>query len=613
MASLTINPGTIINTLSQHSCGWGHDQVNYFDLDNAAMRQLAVDAAPEVERFVGLNFPMNNLGYVKFREYAKYLQTQIGSAYSVLLFTGAMPTPGPSAEASSVTAAVSTSAGVSPADHAVYFGDLINYGINIIGWEWQNEAANMIYGLGGGAPWYSIPTYGQLTAQFMAEDWCNIHHRNVMATYSAKVTAMGRTGLTKLIGCETAAVTNNNGYNYTKAFIKGEPDASQTWSGVSNPNHASPSNIPYLDIVAIHSYGEGQFLNIQGYLNSYFWDSGGTEAQYLAEMGDPNNQSGGKGKGRFRAAFRLLRAYLDANGGSSVKFVICEGGGLIAFNQPSSGVYDVVQAISFCQIAHLYGLEYLLVWAFARSSDAETNMLGVYDDGIWNRTDPATYLPTQRYYAFRDMWGHYMKTFKRQVQITITAPAANTPPSVSNNPVPRIQACAGLNSDGSKMGIMVANIDTTSTPAEQVTISWGSAAQGTITGRRLPQNHPQLSTPMPTIAPFGNGATSLTTGVAGAPTMVAGDSFLFEIPLAPGQPPPPPTGDPHIGNWTTAVQINAGGIAPPPSLDQHLGNWSTAAQVTIRTSSRTVGTGHNTGIARTVGGTRNPGVGGGGG
>lgn len=578
MASVVINPGTVTHTLGPYSCGWNQDTFVYTDLDNTFFRSLSAAGGPELIRCTSLNSPMTYIGYTKLREYFKYMQTQLGNSFGVLLYTTAMPVPLPSSPASSILASIQTASGYGPADHANLYQDWVNYGINVTHWEFENEAENMTFGLGS-APWYDPATWGAVGAQYRAHDWCNIRHREIVASYTSRITALGKT--TKIVGCEVAGFNNNAGYQYLKGFLNG-----QIFSGsAANPN-IPPSNIPYINTLAGHSYGGGLFgSDVQGAINSYFYDAGGNEAAFLAEGG----------KARIRTPLRLLRSYLDANGGSNVKLGISEGGGLT----PGSvnALTDIAQAISFCQVAGVYGLDYLLVWSMNRSSPQELMILRT-DDGV-NPTSEAGYQPGRRYYAFRDFWGKYMKTYKRQLQVTVSG-SVDTPASANNNPVPSIQGVAGLNSDGSKLGIMLVNLDLSNT--RQADVFWSSAAQGLITGVSAP--NPASHAPLPTIAPFGNGATSFTT------LMPPGSSILYEIPQAPGQPPP--TGDPHIGNWTTAVQINAGGIAPPPPLDQHLGNWTTATQITVRTSSR-IGAGHNTGIARTIGGLRIPGLGGGGG
>lgn len=554
MASLSINPGVVTYTLNQYSCGVNQADYAYGDFANQYYRSLCLALQPEIVRSCPLSRPMDYPAYANMREFHKYMHDNLGSAYATMLSTSATPTPFPNGPASAVTAAITSAAKYALADHQALFQDWVNYGIPVLWWQGFNEAPNNSFPTASAGNPYFVPS--GVLAQEQCQDWETIRSRDAYNAYHTKIAAMGRTGVTKVQALDTASISNVAGYGYTKGYLLGTMS-----SGASNPN-GSPNNIPFFDILGIHTYGGGLNSDFQSFGNAFFRDNQVSEANFLAE--GP--------KAKWVAPFRWLRAILDANGGSAMTFSITEGGGTFDPNAGApNALYDVAQAIVFCQFSNLFKIDHLLVHAYNRSDPSLEEFLLLQDDGLYNKTSEAAYLPGRRYYAFRDMWGRYMRTYKRQVQVTITSASSNTPGGNNSNPVPRIQAVAGLNADGSKMAIMMANIDLSA--AEQVTFELGAVTQGQITGFSLPMNHPQILAPLPTIAPFGDGVSSFATGSAGAPAIAAGGSYLFEIPLSPGV-----SGLTFLGNWDASTQINAGAGSPPPP-DQFSGNWSTAVQI----------------------------------
>lgn len=541
MASFTIDPATITYTLNSLCAGVNINEYVSADMDNAFYRTLCRDLGMEIVRTTALNAGQSNVAWHDWRDFFQYMQGQLGSNFGVLLNTTAMPNPvSQGTSATSITASIDVHSGFAPADHATMYEEWVTspYNINVIGWEWSNEPENMTDAAVMHPPWFDPAVYGAVGAQERAVDWCTIAHRNVVSTYTSKISALGRTGLTKIVGSEEFGIVSGAAYDYVKAFVLG----TITSGAGSNPNSPT-SNIGYTDTVAFHDYAGGfGIANYQGLANAYFYDSGADESTWNTETGDP--AFSGSSKSKFRSGTRLIRGILDANGGSSVTMLIGEGagglfypGGTQDLTKPNP-LIDIAQAISFCQVAGTYKLDSLNCWSMNRSGDVENFILIEDGSSPQNPTSEAGFLPGRKYYAAKDFYFKYMRLYKQQVQVTITSAAGNSPSSASVNAVPRIQICAGLNSDKTKMAIMVTNVDLAT--AEQANISWGTTtAQGNIVGVSCPVD--QGNAALTAITSFGSGATSLTTGSGGAPSLPAGGSFLFEITGDFGSAPPPPS------------------------------------------------------------------------
>jgi hypothetical protein len=138
-----------------------------------------------------------------------------------------------------------------------------------------------------------------------------------------------------------------------------------------------------------------------------------------------------------------------------------------------------------------------------------------------------SFVGSVRYYALRDMVLPFLRTYKDQVAFTDPAESGVglTPPSGADNPVPRIYLGAGLNADRTKLGVLVANLDLTS--SQSFTLDLGTTAAGPITGKQLLQTQP-IGSAIPSLAPFGSGLSSL------ALTLAAGEARYLEIPLPAG-------------------------------------------------------------------------------
>jgi hypothetical protein len=85
----------------------------------------------------------------------------------------------------------------------------------------------------------------------------------------------------------------------------------------------------------------------------------------------------------------------------------------------------------------------------------------------------------------------FLNNYKNLIETKISSPDGFG--GASNNSVPKIQACAGLDGSG-KMGILLMNTDTTG--SETIEISWGKPAKGNAIMRKL-SNDLSVETPIP--------------------------------------------------------------------------------------------------------------------
>ena len=451
---ITINPSVITHTLSDHACGWNTSDYCYGDFANPALRSLCAAAKPELIRFCPLNRPSSYPAYGIFKAFALHMQQQCGT--KAILHANVAPSPYPTGSAYQATDTPTGAPGHSAADRAALFQEWITAGVDVKYLQVFNEAANNVFATASNGVPYFLPE-GSVGAQTRSVDWETINLRHITPALTAKIAALGRTDLTTIHVFDEACLSNTIGYQYTKSHLLGTPLMT---SGTTTP-HTSPSNIPHIGILGLHVYDCLGNVTSQTRLNAFFWNQANTEAAYLAE--GP--------KATLTATTRWLRAVLDANGGSHIPMGITEGGGLTP--NTHNALFDVAQAIAFCQIAGTHRLDHLLIHAMNRS-DPHTEEMILLEDGVTPPSTEQGWLPGVRYYAFKDVWGKYMRLAKRQVRVTINTPAGNSPATANNNPVPRIQAVAGLSADDKTLYLMVANIDLTA--SEQLAYEIGGSS-----------------------------------------------------------------------------------------------------------------------------------------
>lgn len=523
---ITIDPSVITHTLPDHFTGINQGVLDYDDMSSTYYRQVCIDAGFEIFRAFTVQRGMNYGFYNVAKDFCAYMQGQLGSAFCAMLGTPIMPDPQPTGAAFDLDPIpdISTAANHSLTALRAEFAEWIDAGIDIKWWQYVNEPHLNSFDqehnatAGGGTPWFyqggdlDAPPLG---LRLMANDWTTIKHREAKAAFDAEISAKGRTGQTIVVANAEANIVSDSGYDLVKRFVLG----TLFTGGVTNPNSPA-SNVSFLPLLTVHSYRGGGILTDQESLNETFYDGGETEAQYLTQSPP---------KGGLKLPLRLMRALLDANGGSAVPLAYDEAG---SDNKNGANVpqKNFIEMIACIQAAAAVNLRYHITHAMSRShtTSNDEQFLMADENSPYPFGSLADVEPGRRYYAYKDGWGRFPQIYKKLVQVTINTAAGNTPSANHSNSVPRIQLVAGLNAAEDTLGILLSNIDLTTT--EQLTVNLTNAsADGNIVGFKCPraQGHSAL----PAITPFGNGVSAFTTGSGGAPSIATGDSYLLEIPL----------------------------------------------------------------------------------
>lgn len=627
MATITLDPGTVTHTLSNRIFATYVSTFFHQDMLLSGFQSLYLSCGFELCR---ANFDYKGCSYAGYADAKAFFQAV--HPPEVMLQVPLCPAlPLPSDNASPTVAGDIATTGIDYTTAAAgnLYADWCNAGINVSQIEVGNEPS--FPGTNQRASELPAPGYFPPTVPNVpwAIDWHNSHHKDYAAALRVKASGLGRT--VKIVGPVSAAL-RPGGYLYVKGFIDG---SAQLQGANSNP----PPNAAYADVLSVHTYGTDEMSsNFQGRLNSIF--QAGTPSSWATAQNFQNLTG--------------IRTIMDANGMrapvSISEFSLADNQNPLTY---ISATGDAAAVIAVCNgnlpSGKNWNVESLVFTAFNRGvSTTEGDLFSGSPDSAGTN---------HRFYILRDLLGPFLKQYKLQLDPTISG-SGNTPSVTVNSctatATSRIKAAAGLNSDRSRLAVLVANVDVAT--AESVTINYGIVPVGQVSGVYLPQN--QGRSPLPGIAPFSAG-TSFTK------TLNPGEVYLFVIPISGSAPPPPPgapaitsfaptsgavaasvviagtgftgatavtfggiaaitktvdsdsqitatvptgalsgkitvttpsgtgtsaadftvTGTPlqisNLGNWSTAVQVNAaGGIGPsPPPLDQNLGSWSSPIDV----------------------------------
>ncbi len=367
-----------------------------------------------------------------------------------------------------------------------------------------------------------------------------------------------------------------NGWSNSSGSSGNIADANGLANFLTNNLTSTTKNI---DRISYHAYQD--WADPQSYLNAIFYptfSNAGPSTNNRCGTPDPSFKSG------FFAATSQWRQMLDVAGGQNIGLDqteqysswMCSD----STNNYQSALNDIAQMIAATNNQAKWNLQTYLYQVLTRqnlcdpsswqtpancSSLQPPDVPGSPNDGLI-LYDSRSGSPTRyqfisgnvRYYALKDMVGPFVHNYKRQISFSIDG-GNNTPGSDHDNSVRAIQASAGLNADGSKMGIMVANIDLTNN--ENATFNLGANATGPITGVYMPNS--QDWTDLPSITPITASGSSFTK------TIGAGEAYLFEVPIGQVAPPEKPvnTSAPTISGTTqvgsTLTAANGSWTGPP--------------------------------------------------
>jgi len=306
------------------------------------------------------------------------------------------------------------------------------------------------------------------------------------------------------------------------------------------------SNMGYFDVFDAHIYGGSGISQLR--LNKQW---------YLPYT--PNTGAESTGKSGYLAGFNKYRELLDARANSnpaldgrlkSMAMTEAFHNFSVADDNWKCGLADIGVAMISALKQKDWNLRCLIYHCLSRNTTAlNASDQNAYLLALNGGNRPGNLVGTAAYYVQRQIVSPYLTKYKRQVLTTVTGSGA-TPASTSNNSIDRIHAISGLSADGTVLAILVMNSDLSNT--EQLTINIGTTSTGPITGVRLPNGH--ITTPtagasaLPSITPFGVGASSFTTGVGGAPTLGIGEALFLLVPI--------PSASNPFGAATTSSTLN---------------------------------------------------------
>lgn len=574
---LDLNLGSVNHTVPGGFWGMGTStfrMVNGQDADNATFRQMAANLNMEVWRAhlwgagTGQNttlFPDGTseaLILAGMKGMAKYLSDR---GTQVMLQLNLRPNPWPFSNqpantyntgggAASNLQSGSTTSG-SPQSMTAVLNDW-RATINLVAFEGWNEPANNRNS--AGERWYQTGSGGFPgdDGSYACESFAAVHLRDVYAAVQAASPSI-----------QTVAGVYADGTATQLAGAKNNLRGSSDFYGVTNSNLSWPhadTNFGYWDVWCCHPYAQTAAYNasdVQSAVNALYYDELGTSSN-AADLP----------KARLASLFSRVRAWLDANGQTSKQLMFDETGLLgSTIDSSANGVLaDTAAAILAMRNQARWNLSRAIYMAYSTAGDGMFTGAGVYT-------------ATLRQYAFRDMLSPFFRTYKRQLFDGSSIPwrAGSAPPNapggVDLNAVAAVQASFGLNATGDRLGGLVQNLDPSVT--HTLVVNLGQASTGTATV--IPVTSSTTAAPLsPTnLDPAG----SLTVTVPLPPR----SSQLVQIPVAAVVSPGGGGGggggtstDPHIGNWTAAVGINAVADTPPSfNADQHIGNWADAVGV----------------------------------
>lgn len=498
MATVAVNTGTVNHTLPDKFWGFNFSVgFNVGDFNQAQYKTFIQEIAPEVWRMHDFR-RSNGALYSGFNTAKTFIQNVFPSAAIVL-----NPDSGPDALPSTTNACSTTNlatngTGRSPSDHAALLGAWLDAGINVRLYEFDNE------------PWGHCTSsspfwYGGTGANpdgYKCESWVSIHQRNFYSALSSAISSRGAS--TKVAG-HVFATSEGYGYSWTQSFI----DADAIQGACSSPYVGSGHNLPYFDEYVFHAYAVG--ADNQAKLNSLLTDQ---------TASPPTN-----GTSLF-SKLKDTRTRLNNAGGSGKSMSFDEAG--LNDTGTAAGLEDALYAIIAARYQATYNIS-----SFCLHS-ANTGSTTSPQFPIFTTTDHVNYTRTVRSYQLRDITSPYIRTYKRTCVPTITGSGSTS----GTYPVQRIQAVAGLNAAGTKLGVLLCNVDLTN--AESVTIDLGSTVpSGSAVVTFMLTSTGVGAMPTTTVAPSGN---TFTRSIA------AGSVQFFEIPLPAGDTTPPGITDARVAN-----------------------------------------------------------------
>jgi hypothetical protein len=501
--TITLDGNSVKHTIPDKYAGLGGSSFRAAnDFPVSGYRTALQNIAPEVLRWSAWKPVGTVASPISDQAAMKALAVFLGSDVAHSMGPGsARPNASPSTKATNDTTNVHADGeGSSPADVSAHYLDWINAGIDVRWVEPFNEPANSAapYTNGGG-PWFGTTPSGGATQTDInkSESWSYMAHRLYRNKIRADAIAAGKP-VPKFAG-GVIADTQPYAQNWAKSFVSGAMIDGATWPWPD-------ANYPYFDLYAFHAYGGGS--TDQGLLNSINFD--------------PATFAGANESVAHRSFLRNMRAYMDAAGQPSKQLCWNEGG--IDRFTAFAGLFDVINAILGFHSMSIFNIAYFAGWSY--------NVSPTNSAGIWALMSSA-YVVNTRGRFNRDFIFYYSRNYKRQLISGTTGVVTTdvTPSSGanlgSNNSVPRLNLCAGLNAAGDKIGMLIANGDLTNSGSLTVNLA-NLTVTGNVVGKKALQSEAGTgATLLPAITPFAVGGNSF--GI----TIEAGAVYLLEIPITP--------------------------------------------------------------------------------
>lgn len=466
-ATVTFDVATVTHTLDPFFSGIGSSIYNWQAYANSSYRASFADYAPELIRWNPWDThggTPSNPGGLPYNAYHTYFRDFcVALGFPVWLGMTGRPQSLPSTRASNdPTNYADNGTGGSPLDLAQWYEDYVQHGINVVMLASYNEPGNTVHGqVGvqngpGNGPWFGDgdPVTDFETRQ--CETLCQTAiHRPY---YLAHKTIAQSHGWTLPPFTLAGGDLNAQQYslNWIPMYVEGQCIDGSAWP-------YGDGNQAYFDALESHPYagigGFGDSSRDQGAFNAVWYDPAG-----YVTMNDTVG---------FKHWARYAREYLDSKGLQSKSLVAGEtainaGGG--NNENALAGIWEAQNLIFAASYAGRYKITKLISWSTEAHPDSEgTGSLRLMDSNTWTLRTRACIL--------RDIVHYFSRTYKRQLiagQDTVNSGSDMTPAGYSaegrNNSVPAVVACAGLNSAGNRVGVLLANIDGTN--SHTANVSW---------------------------------------------------------------------------------------------------------------------------------------------
>lgn len=491
-ASINLCPTTVDHTLPNKFWGYGFSPYRYQDVTQTSYRQLFSKTNAEVFRWSEA-FGSRNPGtpaspdiaeqdILSFFKAEQALGVNLGVSLQFNSGPAVLPTTDPPADINNVPMD-----NRSPSNHANMVNWFMDNGIDVLAYAAYNEPDN-------NQDWYSGTTQTILNER---EAWAYVHQRQYADAIHQALSVKGRT--VKILG---GVLGTGEGYgtSWAQSFFSGSGTIISDgggWPWTTN-NLASTSYGPIFDIYDFHPYPANG--DNQSGLNSLLYPTLTT-----------NYQSG------LTAFMETERNYLNSNGGSNKQLGFDEGGYDLNTNEDAlvEGEYAVILAREQSR----WNVPFYTLWAANADTAAGT---GNYP--LFLTSDGVNFRDTIRSSAARDIVGKFLHNYKKQItghSTSMVTGSGMTPGGNRSNSVPRIQASAGLSSDGSKMGVLAVNLDMSNSQPFQ--LNMGTTPAGPISETYMLESTPVGNMPTSSISTSSNNFTV---------TMQPGAEYLFEIPIS---------------------------------------------------------------------------------